>query len=115
METEMKKKISVAIACSLMGICLLGFAKDEDSQKMEFVENVSTESAVEANKQTVVPMDKDATPPANNGATPPTKNGAVPPSNRSALVPANNGARPQRQLAPRKNLKIVKEVIKPMK
>ena len=44
----MKKKISVAIAFSLMGICLLGFAKDEDSQKMEFVENVSTESAVEA-------------------------------------------------------------------
>ena len=72
-------------------------------------------SAVPANKQTVVPMDKDATPPANNGATPPTKKGAVPPSNRSALVPANNGARPQRQLAPRKNLKIVKEVIKPMK
>ena len=44
----MKKKISLAIAFSLMGICLLGFAKDEDSQKMEFVENVSTESAVEA-------------------------------------------------------------------
>lgn len=71
--------------------------------------------AVPANKQTVVPMENAATPPANNGVTPPNKKGAVPPSNRSALAPANNKARPQRQLAPRKPLKLVKDDIKPMK
>jgi cell wall-associated NlpC family hydrolase len=48
MGTEMKKKISTAIAFSLTGICLLGFARNENSQNMEPVKSVYAESAMEA-------------------------------------------------------------------
>ena len=44
----MKKKISTAIAFSLTGICLLGFARNENSQNMEPVKSVYAESAMEA-------------------------------------------------------------------
>lgn len=68
-----------------------------------------------SNQQTVAPMEKVATPSADQGATPPVKKGGIPPSPRSALSPANEGARPRRQLVPRKNLKLVKEEIKPLR
>lgn len=44
----MKKKISTAIAFSLTGICLLGFARNENSQNMGPVKSVYAESAMEA-------------------------------------------------------------------